>query len=73
MQRFCTDFHIVDRKSGMRAVVKAGSDCKVVPLIVESILVNTTRKCKILSTHLRKWLTDRNLPSDARLLRLEEG
>lgn len=72
-QKFSTDFNITDRKSGTRAVVKAGSDCKVIPLIVESRLVNTTRKCKTLSTHLRKWLTDRNLPAETRLLRLEEG
>ncbi|KAM7476558.1 hypothetical protein LguiB_023801 [Lonicera macranthoides] len=72
-ERFSTDFNITDRKSGTRALVKAGSDCKVIPLIVESRLVNTTRKCKTLSTNLRKWLTDRNLPAETRLLRLEEG
>ncbi|XP_058189955.1 uncharacterized membrane protein At1g16860-like [Rhododendron vialii] len=72
-ERFSTDFYITDSKSGIRALVKAGSDCKVVPLIIESRLVNTTRKCITLSTHLRKWLIDRDLSAEARLLRLEEG
>ncbi|KAI8572867.1 hypothetical protein RHMOL_Rhmol01G0233500 [Rhododendron molle] len=72
-ERFSTDFYITDSKSGIRALVKAGSDCRVVPLIIESRLVNTTRKCITLSTHLRKWLRDRDLSAEARLLRLEEG
>ncbi|KDP28437.1 hypothetical protein JCGZ_14208 [Jatropha curcas] len=72
-ERYSTDFYITDRKSGIRALVKAGPGCKVVPLIVESKLVATTRQCRILSPHLRKWLQDRNLSVEARLLRLEEG
>ncbi|KAF7154150.1 hypothetical protein RHSIM_Rhsim01G0176900 [Rhododendron simsii] len=72
-ERISTDFYITDSKSGIRALVKAGSDCKVVPLIIESRLVNTTRKCITLSTHLRKWLRDRDLSAEARLLHLEEG
>ncbi|KAB5569292.1 hypothetical protein DKX38_003085 [Salix brachista] len=71
-ERFSTDFYITDRRSGIRAMVKAGSGCKVVPLIVESKLV-TTRQCRTLSSHLRKWLLERNLSAEARLLRLEEG
>ncbi|KAJ6390689.1 hypothetical protein OIU77_024826 [Salix suchowensis] len=59
-ERFSTDFYITDRRSGIRAMVKAGSGCKVVPLIVESKLV-TTRQCRTLSSHLRKWLLERNL------------
>lgn len=72
-QRFSTDFCITDKKSGLRAIVKAGSGCRVIPLIVESELVNTTRHCRILSPPLRKWLRERNLSDEARLLRLEEG
>ncbi|PSS26256.1 hypothetical protein CEY00_Acc07549 [Actinidia chinensis var. chinensis] len=72
-ERFSTDFYLTDTKSGMRALIKAGPDCKVIPLIVESRLVNTTQKCSTLSTHLRKWLRDRNLSAGAHLLRLEEG
>ncbi|KAM2383394.1 uncharacterized membrane protein At1g16860-like [Malus sylvestris] len=71
-ERFSTDFYLTDQKSGLTAIVKAGSGCKVIPLIVESKLVNTKR-CRILSPHLRKWLIERNLSSESRLLRLEEG
>ncbi|KAH9731344.1 hypothetical protein KPL70_009944 [Citrus sinensis] len=72
-ERFSTDFYITDRKSGIRVLVKAGSGCKVLPLICESNIVTTSGCSRILSTHLRKWLRDRNLPAEARLLRLEEG
>ena len=53
------DFYITDRNSGVRAVVKAGSGSKVIPLVIESKLVNAKRKCRILSPHLRKLLRDR--------------
>ncbi|XP_050236155.1 uncharacterized membrane protein At1g16860-like [Mercurialis annua] len=72
-ERFSTDFYITDRKSGMRALVKAGPNCKVVPLITESKLVTTTRQCKRLSSDFGKWLQERNLSVEARQLRLEEG
>ncbi|EEF32402.1 hypothetical protein RCOM_0129790 [Ricinus communis] len=70
---FSTDFYVTDRKSGIRAIVKAGPGCKVVPLIVENKLVTTARQCRMLSLHLRKWLQERNLSVEPRLLRLEEG
>ncbi|KAK1548975.1 hypothetical protein Q3G72_024320 [Acer saccharum] len=54
-------------------MVKAGPGCKVLPLMVESTIVITTRHCRTLSTHLRKWLRAKNLPVEPRLLRLEEG
>ncbi|KAE7999314.1 hypothetical protein FH972_003758 [Carpinus fangiana] len=72
-ERSAADFYITDRKSGVRALVKAGSDCKVIPLVIESKLVNTTRQCRTLSPDLRKWLRDRSLSEEARVLRLEEG
>jgi hypothetical protein len=73
-QRGSTVFYITDRKYDIRAMVKAGLGCKAVPLIVESKLVTTTRQCRTLSSHLRKWFQDRNLSAKARtLLHLEEG
>ncbi|KAK4339438.1 hypothetical protein RND71_040900 [Anisodus tanguticus] len=72
-ERLSTDFYISDKNSGIRALVKAGPDSRVIPLITESRLVTTTKNCKVLASHLRKWLRDRNLSSEARLLRLEEG
>lgn len=53
--------------------MKAGPDCKVNALIIERKLVKTTQNGRVLSSHLRKWLRDRNLPAEARVLRLEEG
>ncbi|CAA2935716.1 uncharacterized membrane At1g16860-like [Olea europaea subsp. europaea] len=72
-ERFSTDFYITDSKSGIRALVKAGPDCKVNALSIERKLVKTTQNGRVLSSHLRKWLRDRNLPAEARVLRLEEG
>ncbi|GMH21761.1 hypothetical protein Nepgr_023603 [Nepenthes gracilis] len=72
-ERFCTDFYICDRKSGVRVFVKAGSGCRALPLVMESRLINTTRGNKVLSPDLRKWLGDRNLSAEPRLMRLEEG
>lgn len=73
MQRFSTEFYITDRKSGIRALVNAGTNCKVFPLVIESRLIETTRKCRVLSSHLQSWLRERNLSAEARALRLEEG
>lgn len=72
-QRFATDFYITDMKSGTRALVKAGYNSKVIPLIDENILVNTTSKNRELSSTLKKWLERRHPSAGARLLRLKEG
>ncbi|KAJ4845738.1 hypothetical protein Tsubulata_049941 [Turnera subulata] len=69
----CFQWDLTYCESGIRAMVKAGSGCTVVPLIVESKLVTTARQCRNFSRHLRKWLQERHLPAEARLLRLEEG
>lgn len=71
-ERFSTDFYICDRKSGIRSLVKAGHGRKVIPLIIESRLVSTSGN-RFLSPNLIKWLTDRNLSAESRLIRLEEG
>ncbi|GAB4844635.1 hypothetical protein Ancab_038037 [Ancistrocladus abbreviatus] len=72
-ERFCTDFYISDRKSGIRAFVKAGCGCKVIPLVIEARLINTTGEKKALSSDLQKWLAERNLSAEARIMHLEEG
>lgn len=71
-QRFAADFYITDAKSGKRALVKAGHRSKVVPLIDENLLVTTSRDTELSST-LKCWLDERNLSSEAQLIRLEEG
>ncbi|GJN02195.1 hypothetical protein PR202_ga19519 [Eleusine coracana subsp. coracana] len=71
--RFAADFYITDAKSGKIALVKAGHNSKVVPLVDENILVATSRDTELSST-LKYWLEERNLSSEeAQLIRLEEG
>uniref|UniRef100_A0A0D9W7Q3 Uncharacterized protein n=1 Tax=Leersia perrieri TaxID=77586 RepID=A0A0D9W7Q3_9ORYZ len=72
-ERFAADFYITDAKSGKRALVKAGYHSRVVPLIDENLLVTTSGNTELSST-LRCWLDERNLPSEeSQLIRLEEG
>ncbi|XP_077248460.1 putative membrane protein At1g16860 [Tasmannia lanceolata] len=72
-ERFITDFYITDTKSGIRAMVKAGYNSKVTPLIGETTIVNTRSRNRVLSSYLRTWLGERNLSAESRILRLEEG
>ncbi|KAK9743208.1 hypothetical protein RND81_03G224400 [Saponaria officinalis] len=72
LERFSTDFYISDENSGIQALVKAGCGSRVVPLIFESTLVNSRRN-RMLSPSLKKWLSERDLSADSRLIRLEEG
>uniref|UniRef100_A0A0E0KTD2 Uncharacterized protein n=1 Tax=Oryza punctata TaxID=4537 RepID=A0A0E0KTD2_ORYPU len=72
-ERFAADFYITDAKSGKRALVKAGHRSRVVPLIDENLLVTTSGNTELSST-LRCWLDERNIPSEeSQLIRLEEG
>ncbi|XP_020084484.1 uncharacterized membrane protein At1g16860-like isoform X2 [Ananas comosus] len=71
--RLALDFYITDAKSGMRALVKAGHNSKVIPLIDENVLVNTTHRNREVSSTLSKWLEERNLSPEAHMIRLEEG
>lgn len=73
VERFAADFYITDLKSGTRALVKAGYNSKVFPLIEENLLINTASKNRELSSTLKKWLEERHLSAEARLLRLKEG
>ncbi|KAH6814893.1 hypothetical protein C2S51_023911 [Perilla frutescens var. frutescens] len=72
-ERHSTDFYITDLKSGIRALVKAGPDSKVIPLIVESRLIRTSKGCRVLSSDLRKWLAERKVSTEVRSLCLKEG
>ncbi|KAL0904936.1 hypothetical protein M5K25_027100 [Dendrobium thyrsiflorum] len=73
LERFTADFYITDAKSGMRALVKAGYDSKVIPLVGENLIVNTRKKNRMVSSTLKKWLEERSLPVEARLFHLKEG
>jgi hypothetical protein len=49
VQRFAADFYVTDAKSGKLALVKAGRNSKVVPLVDEIILVTTSRHRAIIN------------------------
>lgn len=53
--------------------MKAGCGAKVTTLVSESTIVKTTNEHRVLSDYLRKWLGERNISTEARLLRLKEG
>ncbi|KAL0464959.1 UNVERIFIED_CONTAM: putative membrane protein [Sesamum latifolium] len=73
-ERLSTDFYIADMKSGIRALVKEGPGSKVIPLIIEGRLIKTSSKtCRVLSSNFRKWLREREISAQARLLCLQEG
>lgn len=73
LQRFTTDFYITDARSGVRALVKAGNNSKVFPLVYENTLIKTASLNRELSLTLKNWLDERHLSAEARPLRLEEG
>ena len=72
-QRRVTDFYISDYKSGLRALVKVGYGASVTPYVGESTIVDVTKKDRELSSNFVRWLAERNLSSDDRIMRLQEG
>lgn len=73
MQRHVVDFYISDFQSGLRALVKAGYGAKVTPYVDESIVVDINPDNKDLSTDFLRWLRERNLSRDDRIMRMKEG
>ncbi|KAK9091977.1 hypothetical protein Syun_026888 [Stephania yunnanensis] len=67
------DFYISDFHSGLRALVKAGYGAKVAPFVKPATVVDVTKENRELSPGFLRWLADRNLSSDDRIMRLEEG
>ncbi|KAH7315873.1 hypothetical protein KP509_21G069000 [Ceratopteris richardii] len=73
MQRQAVDFYISDPKSGLRALVKAGYGAIVTPYVEENTLVNITKTNKEIPSQFLKWISDRNLSSDDRVMKFKEG
>ncbi|OAY77039.1 putative membrane protein [Ananas comosus] len=73
MERHVVDFYISDFQSGLRALVKTGCGAKVTPYVDESIVVDINPENKDKSPEFMRWLRERNLSSDGRLMRLREG
>jgi hypothetical protein len=70
---FVADFYISDFQSGLRALVKAGYGAKVAPFVREATVVDVKKENMDLSSSFLRWLADRNLSSDDRIMRLKEG
>ena len=67
------DFYVSDFHSGLRALVKTGYGAKVAPLVETATVVDITKENKDLSPNFLRWLADRSLSSDDRVMRLKEG
>lgn len=67
------DFYISDFQTGLRALVKAGYGAKVAALVKPATAVDVTKENRDLSPSFLRWLADRNLSSDDRVMRLKEG
>ncbi|CAN8231017.1 unnamed protein product [Cochlearia groenlandica] len=72
-ERYVSDFYISDFQSGLRALVKAGYGSKVSPFVKPATVANVTTQNKDLSPGFLKWLSERNLSADDRVMRLKEG
>ncbi|KAL3511527.1 hypothetical protein ACH5RR_024244 [Cinchona calisaya] len=72
-ERHVVDFYISDFQSGLRALVKTGYGARVTPYVQESVVVDVNPLNKELSLEFIRWLGERNLSSDNRVMRLKEG
>jgi hypothetical protein len=72
-EKYVADFYISDFQSGLRALVKAGYGAKVAPFVKPATVVEVTKENKDLSPSFLRWLADRSLSSDDRIMRLKEG
>ncbi|KAI3466528.1 hypothetical protein Pfo_023191 [Paulownia fortunei] len=72
-EKYVGDFYISDFQSGLRALVKAGYGAKVAPFVKPTVVIDVTKDNKGLSPNFLRWLSDRGLSSDDRLMRLKEG
>ncbi|GAB2219099.1 hypothetical protein Droror1_Dr00006728 [Drosera rotundifolia] len=73
LERHVVDFYISDFQSGLRALVKTGYGARVTPYVDESVVVDINPSNKDMSPDFIRWLAERNLSSDERVMRLKEG
>lgn len=67
------DFYISDFQSGLRALVKTGCGARVTPYVDDSIVIDVNPVNEELSPEFIRWLGERNLSSDDRVMQLKEG
>ncbi|XVE91087.1 hypothetical protein DITRI_Ditri20bG0127600 [Diplodiscus trichospermus] len=60
-------------ESGLRALVKGGYDARVTPYVDDSIVIDVNPANETLSPDFIRWLRERNLSSDDRVMRMKEG
>ncbi|CAN4089991.1 unnamed protein product [Withania somnifera] len=72
-EKYVADFYISDFQSGLRAMVKAGYGAKVVLFVKPTTVMDVTKGNRELSPNFVRWLADRSLSSDDRIMRLKEG
>jgi hypothetical protein len=72
-QRRAVDFYISDFQSGLRALVKTGYGARVTPYVDDSLVIDANPGAEELSPDFVKWLGERNLSSDDRIMRMKEG
>lgn len=53
--------------------MKAGYGATVTPYVEENTVVDITKTNREIPTQFLRWLSDRNLSSDDRVMRLKEG
>ncbi|CAM0911330.1 unnamed protein product [Alopecurus aequalis] len=73
MERHAVDFYISDFQSGLRALVKTGYGARLTPYVDESVVIDINPENKDMSPEFLRWLRERNLSSDDRVMRLKEG
>ncbi|PKI52685.1 uncharacterized membrane protein At1g16860-like isoform X1 [Punica granatum] len=72
-ERHVVDFYISDFQSGLRALVKTGYVARVTPYVDDSIVIDVNPANKDMSPEFVRWLGERNLSIDDRVMRLKEG
>ncbi|KAL6992865.1 hypothetical protein U1Q18_010985 [Sarracenia purpurea var. burkii] len=72
-EKYVADFYVSDFQSGLRALVKAGYGSKVAAFVEPTTVVDITNENRELSPTFLRWLADRSLSSDDRIMRLKEG
>ncbi|KAG6581765.1 putative membrane protein, partial [Cucurbita argyrosperma subsp. sororia] len=73
LERHVVDFYISDFQSGLRALVKSGCGARVTPYVDDPIVIDVNPVNEELSPDFVRWLGERNLSSEGRLMRLREG
>lgn len=72
-ERYVADFYISDFQSGLRALVKASHGGKVAVFVDTTTVVDVSKDHRDLPQNFLQWLSNHNLSSDDRIMRLKEG